>query len=659
MDEVKLQRTYSPISSLVDAVDRGQLRLPEIQRDYVWKPAQVAGLLDSLYKEYPSGSILLWETDQVITERRAKIEPTGAPPVGAKVQFLLDGQQRLTSLHRVLHDPANTRVVFNVEDERFQIESAATANDSRWVTVHEILVHPDLFAFVDHLADRNPGVARRDIGRRVERVRRITAYVYHVEVISNLSYEDVTKIFIRVNSQGRALKTTDLALATLSARWPGVMGELEDERDHWQSLGWPAIDLAFLARSIAALGTESRMLSGFKDASLESLQTAWLQTKDGIRHLVEMLDKNLGIETSTLIPSSNALVPLVAYLGARDDSKPLAIEEADALMYWLLGAFLTGRFSQSGDTRIAEDAKAIRSADPLENLYRNLGLFGGRLEVTEQSLQGKGARSPYFLLAYLVSRVAGATDWWYALRIGLDATGSKAIEYHHIHPQATLKKDYGKAEINDLANLAFISSRANKRISDRSPAAYFKELDPSRELAPHFVPLGEEFRLASAYPDFIRARRALLADAMTAFVERFRPRFMGSVPALSAAGARRLVVTLVEPTDGESRSLEFWAQVDGQEWTGEMRLADLYRCLADIEDGLTASLDIDGESVTIPPGADLIELPIGPFLVVGSLQDWRDMIDRELADIVPATGRTVAHEPWVGERIGLPVGESE
>src|SRR5450759_2797752 len=171
MDEVKLQRTYSPISSLVDAVDRGQLRLPEIQRDYVWKPAQVAGLLDSLYKEYPSGSILLWETDQVITERRAKIEPTGAPPVGAKVQFLLDGQQRLTSLHRVLHDPANTRVVFNIEDERFQIESAATARDPHWVPVHAILVQPDLFAFVDELAARNPSVPRNDIGRRVARVQ--------------------------------------------------------------------------------------------------------------------------------------------------------------------------------------------------------------------------------------------------------------------------------------------------------------------------------------------------------------------------------------------------------------------------------------------------------------------------------------------------------
>jgi hypothetical protein len=437
------------------------------------------------------------------------------------------------------------------------------------------------------------------------------------------------------------------------------MGELEDERDHWQNLGWSAIDLAFLARSIAALATDSRMLSGFKDAPIDALQIGWSQTKDGIRHLVEMLNKNLGIETGTLIPSSNALVPLVAYLGARDDSKPLAIEEADALMYWLLGAFLTGRFSQSGDTRIAEDAKAIRSTNPLEGLYRNLGLLGGRLEVTEQSLQGKGAGSPYFLLSYLVSRAAGATDWWYALRIGLDATGSKAIEYHHIHPQATLKKHYAKSEINDLANLAFISSRANKRISDRSPGAYFEELDPDRELRPHFVPLNEELRTASAYPEFIRARRALLAEAMTAFLDHFRPRFLDSAPPMSAPQARRLVVDLVRPEEGGAPRLQFWAQVDGREWVGDVVLTELYRCLSDIEDGLTASIEIDGETATVQAGSDLIELPIGPFSVVGSLQEWRDMIDRELADPAPTASRPATHEPWLDERIAFPVGESE
>lgn len=69
----------------------------------------------------------------------------------------------------------------------------------------------------------------------------------------------------------------------------------------------------------------------------------------------------------------------------------------------------------------------------------------------------------------MCARRAGATDWYYGVGIGFDATGDRGIEYHHIHPQATLKKGYSRAEIHDLANLAFISARANRKISDRSP----------------------------------------------------------------------------------------------------------------------------------------------------------------------------------------------
>lgn len=117
------------VDSLVDRVDRHEIRLPEIQRAYVWKPSQVAGLIDSMYRGYPSGSILLWETDAAVDERSAAIQGPNAEPM-VKPQYLLDGQQRLTSLHRVYSNHDSARVVFNVETERFQIESAATKKDS-------------------------------------------------------------------------------------------------------------------------------------------------------------------------------------------------------------------------------------------------------------------------------------------------------------------------------------------------------------------------------------------------------------------------------------------------------------------------------------------------------------------------------------------------
>jgi hypothetical protein len=123
--------------------------------------------------------------------------------------------------------------------------------------------------------------------------------------------------------------------------------------------------------------------------------------------------------------------------------------------------------------------------------------------------------------------------------------------------------------------------------------------------------------------------------------------------------ARRLVVDLLHPDDGGATRLQFWAQVEGREWVGQLGLAELYRCLSDVEDGLSASLEIDGETAIVPAGAELVELPIGPFAVGGSLEQWRDMIDRELADPAPAPGRPVTREPWLEDRIAFPVVESE
>jgi hypothetical protein len=654
-DDVKLQRTQVQIGALVDSIDRGQLRLPEIQRDYVWKPAQIAGLMDSLYREYPSGSILLWETEDSVEERRAKIAPTGAPPMGKSVQYLLDGQQRLTSLHRVFHQPEAAKVVFNVATERFQNESAATAKDVHWIRVHDVLHAVDLFTLIDERAALLPDVDRKLVGQRLNRLSAVAKYIYHVEIISNLGYDEVTEIFIRVNSRGRALKTTDLALATLSAKWPGVMQKLEDERDEWLKRGFPAFDLAFLARTLAAIATEQRGLTGFKDTPTDDLSGGWEATKRGIRHLVELLRKNAGIETSTLLPSTNALVPLAVYLGLRRD-EPLSTEDAKALLYWLFGAFLTGRYNQSGDTRIAEDARAVRGANPIDDLYGNLGLLGDRLEVTEQALLGKGAGSPYFILSYLASKQAGATDWYTAVRIGLDATGSAAIEYHHIHPQATLKKDYSKSEINDLANLAFISARANKRVSSRSPARYFPEIGDD-ELRRHFVPLDPVLRIADRYPDFIAARRRLLAEAMTQFLEGFRPARLANAVAPKVAPAR-LDIT-VSRSEDVGAVARFTANVGNGDWVGVVALADIQRFLSDVEDGHAASFAFGDDVITVTGGVETLEVPIGPLTVTGTLPEWRAMVERELAEVVEGDLAGVPSEPWTGDRHVISVTEAE
>src|SRR4051812_44482386 len=527
-----MERTHVAVQQLVDRIDRDELKLPEIQRGYVWKPTQVATLIDSLYRRYPSGSMLLWRPTEDVLERPTGIDSSGTAPL-SQPQYLLDGQQRLTSLHRVFRRHPDAQVVFNVDEERCQIQSAATAKDRRWVSVVDVIEADKLSGLRRSICEAIPELDEDDVDDRLGRLRAIAKYEYYLEILTDISYRDVADIFVRVNSKGRALKTVDLTLAVLSAEWPGVVAKIDEQMGRWTAAGWPKIDAAFLVRALAATATDAGTLGRLAATPTASLEDGWARVKHGTEFLIRLLAENAGIKTSNLIPSMNALVPLVVLLGRHDKDREFT--ESDAIIYWLLCVFVIGRYSAAADTKIAQDSLAARSDRPVRRMFETAGLMGSPLTISEPQLVGKGAGSPFFLLSYLAAKRRRAKDWWHDVEISESAAGSPfSIEYHHIHPQATLRAHYAKGEINDLANLAFISATANKKISDRSPAVYFPELLHGRDdLTPHLVPLDSDVREADVYREFLVRRRKLLAAAMTELLDERRPDWV--VPAPAAA----------------------------------------------------------------------------------------------------------------------------
>lgn len=657
-----MKTTTTSIGSLLERVNKHEIRLPEIQRAYVWKAAQVAGLVDSLYKRYPSGSLLLWETDLPVGEREAAIDGPSDLPM-ARPQYLLDGQQRLTSLFRVWSGDDRARVVFNVESERFQIESAATKKDSRWVYVHDLLRDKvSRFSLAQELSAKGLALGPDEVFGRLERVKKILEYPYFIEILEDLPYAEVTEIFVRVNSKGRPLRKVDLALATLSARWPGVVAKLDAQASKLEEAGYRHLDISFLTRCLAALATETASFDGFSTVSIDALAAGWKNVQRGIEHLIPLLKNNAGIATSELIPSANALVPLVAFLGSRTE-EALQPEDANALVYWAFGAFQLGRYNQSADTVIAQDVAAVRSAEPLRQLYRNLGLLGGRLVVTEDGLVARGANSPYFLFSYLAARRAGATDWFHGVKIGTELEGNFKLEYHHIHPRAQLKDVYSKTEINDLANLAFISGKANRKISRRSPSDYFPELS-EEELTRHFVPLDPTLRTTQAFPRFIQERRRLLAQAMTSLLEEYRPSRLTANDhdvADPAAGEALTINIYSSYPAGTAGSVVFTAEAGGERWRAAVPLYDFVAFIDDLEAGLAAHLRLGEEVSSVEAGAEIIEVLIGPLRATGTLDDWRKVVERELADTSPPTAVPDIPAPsgWKGERRFFPILDSE
>jgi hypothetical protein len=625
-----MERTHVAISSLVDRIGRAEIKLPEIQRGYVWKPAQIAHLLDSLYRGYPSGSMLLWRPEEDVAERVTQITQGQAGPLAPR-QYLLDGQQRLTSLHRVFTDHPDAEIVFNVEEQRFQVQSAATAKDGHWIRVVDVLTAEKLSPMRRAMCTQFPSLDEDLVEERLSRVKRIAAYEYYIEVLTELPYKQVAEIFVRVNSKGRTLRTVDLALATLSAEWPGIVAKIDAVADEWAGKGWPRIDATFLVRCLAASGTDNGTVAQLARTSIPQLEGGWEATKRGVASLVHILRTAARIETSNLMPSMNALVPLVALLGRHGAQE---MDDPDALIYWLLAAFITGRYNQSADTRIAQDAMAVRSAEPVRALFDVSALGGARLQVIDQMLIGKGAGSPFFLLSFLACRFRDARDWINP-PVPISEKGEKtfAIEYHHVHPQATLRSFYSKAEINDLANLAFISSGANKWISDRSPAEYLTLLE--ERLEEHLVPTGLDLRDAPHYRDFLAARRQLLATAMTDILDKFCPEWVGpGDPTGSDDRPRSVNLTLFEPADGGAAVLRIETRRGDDLWNVSIPSSELERFFQDIESGLTASISIDGEPSTVEPEDDETTIAVGPYLLTGTLSEWRVVLAREQAERV-------------------------
>jgi hypothetical protein len=659
-----VEKTEKDIGSLVKQVSSGEIRLPEIQRAYVWKPTQVAKLVESLYRGYPSGSLLFWRTSETPETRAVAANAPTVKPATLPL-YLLDGQQRLTALHRVMNDHPQAQIVFNVDTQAFQNQSAATKKDIRWVKVYD-LVSPDAdlidvmarFDYSDLKTDR------KEVGKRLQRLMAMPNYGYHMEIITELPYEEVTQIFVRVNSGGRALKTSDLALATLSARWPGVLGKLEDEATHWRERGYGDLDVTFLTRALtgAVLG---RGLSAWSHTRLaaatdDELNHGWASVQRGLRALVPLLKNNLKVTHSSLLPSIVVLLPLVVLLGERPNI-PLDSETADGLLYWFLVATIRNRYSASTDTLLGQDIPAAREPEPVKKLLANLGLVGASVEVTGRGLAGRTTGSPYFFLSFLVAKERGAKDWFHGSGIDLGGEDGHKLEYHHIHPRATLKDRYTKTEINDLANLAFISATANKKISDRSPAKYFPTLDDA-ELTAHLVPLEHELRTADAYPQFLAARRALLAGAMTELLNRFRPRWLDEVgpePSDPLEGCT-LEFIRFESTWDEPKMLVH-ARDGHTEWRALISAEAMDEAIAQAQNGISTDLDAGGQQLAVRAENDSIEIELGPFLVTGSAAEWKDVLERERADARPLSQAPVVAgaATWDGQRRRFPVSSSE
>ncbi|MGC3982085.1 MAG: DUF262 domain-containing protein [Steroidobacteraceae bacterium] len=568
-----MQQQNIPIGTLVDMYKRGEMRLPEIQRHYVWRATRVRDLLDSLYRGYPSGSILMWETDEPIPTRDFAIAQDSNAFAGRKL--LLDGQQRLTSLTAVLsgellsvrNRKRKIDILFNLdhlegppvevlevqsdedalvtsddevpdeedgaEDEQgfheklnlrtFVVSSRSLLSQPNWVSVTEvfktlndaeILKKAGIKSFEDERFQK--------YSDRLKKLRAIKQYSYVVHVLErSMSYEEVTEIFVRVNSLGAKLRSSDLALAQMTSRWPNLLKQLEEFQEECEQ-SWFTIDLGQMVRAIVVFATQQCLFRSVASTPVAELKEGWERAKEGLRFAINFLRTNAGIEDESLLSSPMFIHSLAAISYVKDNR--LTKADQDSLLYWLLIANARGRYSRgSTETLLNEDLAIIFRSGDIAALLEPVKRQFGRLHVEPSDLASRGVNSPLFSLTYLALKAAGAKDWYSGLGLSLTHQGRlHFIQWHHIIPKSLLKtKGYETGEINEIANMAFITGQTNRRISNKDAVGYLADIvnkQGEAALISQCVPGERELWSVDRYRDFLTYRREHLAARMNEFL---------------------------------------------------------------------------------------------------------------------------------------------
>lgn len=368
---------------------------------------------------------------------------------------------------------------------------------------------------------------------RLKRLDDVKSYSYYLDIVAERELEQVVRIFNLVNSQGTPLSKADLALSHICSIWPKARQTLQvfrqgaDGKGGLKAQGFD-FDLGFLVRCLSAVATDSAHFERLYDVSLEEIQAAWQRTRKALEYLLNVLRNDAYIDHDLALVSNLVLVPLVVFITKNSGRFANDYQKRD-FMHWMYLALIWSRYSGSSEAALGQDLEALKASNPTEKLRENIIGQRGRIRVEGRDLLGASTRSAWSTMAYVVARAAGARDWFNGLPLYSKAIGkSNGLEYHHIFPQDVLYKMYydstnyvDRQKVNEIANIAYLTSGSNKQTGNRPPLQYLPEVLSRypEALAQQSVPENPALWAVERFEEFLAARRNLLASAINNFLD--------------------------------------------------------------------------------------------------------------------------------------------
>ncbi len=513
----RLSTDTRSIASLNEGIQRGEVKVPQFQRPFVWKEEQAIDLLDSISNHYPIGSLLLWKTQSKLSTER-NIGDFILPETDdmTPTDYVLDGQQRLTVIFSCLgadYEEDGFQAAYDLENEEFiklPDQFSIHVFPLRWISN------------TTKLLDFRSGLRAHDsaelLNARFDDVYgSLTNYQIPVVTLKDLTVEEVCPIFERINSSGTRLSTYDLMVAATWSTEFDLNEEVAEIQDALSAKGFSDVDGNFVLKCLAAVDKRSIKkpdVVKLRQKERDDIHELTQRTKEALLKTVDLLSTEFGIYSFDFLPYE-ALGITLCYVLSK--TKSPSAEQLVKIRQWFWLSAFNERYRGASEHYISKDLDTVH--DFAIDGTAEVGSFGAVPSLglwRSTNFRSNNSRSRAYILALALRRPRNLTNG--AL---IDVTEALSIynqkQFHHIYPRAHLKRTGSKDMDNALANICMLSASENRRVSDGDPAVYIPKFmkalgaQAPDVLASNLMPTCDEFSYENAsFDEFVQARAELV-----------------------------------------------------------------------------------------------------------------------------------------------------
>lgn len=524
-EKIKVDRVS--LGTLMHQMEQGELRIPRFQREFVWERSRIQKLLDSMYKEYPIGTLFFWQAPKEYNHLLRNVVDLGQPALSSKKSytFILDGQQRLISLYAVTkglnfegEDYGKIVVDLAISDPRKRLSFQYRQPDgSRWIAIRDLL-SIDHYSIYDSLSAeyRQRFVAYREL---------LNNYPFSVVIVSEMNIEDAIEIFERINQQGKRLSRYDLISASIITDDFDLREQAQRDIVDVLNPKFGPIAETSIPQALALNIKGNTEYATQMNLDRKEVQDAWKKTVECFILAAEFSRDNLGVAHVDFLPY-DAILPVLSYYFFYAKTRTvLSPEHREQLERWFWRVTFSERYSSASQTRMTEDAAAFRQLIDNNKRLEFPPITTEADVLFEASMRNSASAMRNGILCMLNLRHPRHFENGQEFRISINDdqfSSFTSAEKHHVFPASFLRElGYETKWVHRIPNFCFIPAELNARISNHRPSEYMSRIaegyddihEFEKVMSSHFIPIDENSGIwTDDYEQFLKQRARLMAD---------------------------------------------------------------------------------------------------------------------------------------------------